>query len=171
MLADPLMPLPHESSQLEGESAPRGGVSIHPRQEVRRVERAPHAELWRVRRTTLLIHSMPSTVPDSWTAAMPRHDTRVVLANINWHLRWFIGDLLMEQNRPKDARPYFASLQFTPLAQYRLGEIYEQLGEPEKARAAFAFFLEAWSRADPELQPMVVTARAAVHRLAGLRRQ
>ena len=51
------------------------------------------------------------------------------------------------------------------LALYRLGPLYEQLGETEKARAAYAEFIERWVDADPELRPMVDTARAALARL------
>jgi tetratricopeptide (TPR) repeat protein len=51
------------------------------------------------------------------------------------------------------------------LALYRLGPLYEQQGETEKARAAYAEFVERWREADPELQPMVDTARAALARL------
>ncbi|MCL7967055.1 MAG: tetratricopeptide repeat protein, partial [marine benthic group bacterium] len=51
------------------------------------------------------------------------------------------------------------------LALYRLGPLYEQQGETEKARAAYAEFIERWIDADPELRPMVDTARAALARL------
>ena len=50
-------------------------------------------------------------------------------------------------------------------ALYRLAPLYETLGEKEKARAAYAEFVERWREADPELQPMVDTARAALARL------
>jgi len=51
------------------------------------------------------------------------------------------------------------------LALYRLGPLYEELGETEKARDAYAEFAERWKDADPRLQPMVDTARAALARL------
>jgi len=37
---------------------------------------------------------------------------------------------------------------------------YEELGEMDKAVAAYAEFIEGWSNADPEVQPMVDAARA-----------
>ncbi|HSM08430.1 MAG TPA: hypothetical protein VLA33_05375 [Gemmatimonadota bacterium] len=53
-------------------------------------------------------------------------------------------------------------------ALYRLGPLYEEVGEPNKARAAYAEFIERWKDADPKLQPMVDTARAALARLGPL---
>jgi hypothetical protein len=37
----------------------------------------------------------------------------------------------------------------------RLGELYQQRGEPAKARDANARPLRLWRRADPELQPVL----------------
>ena len=42
---------------------------------------------------------------------------------------------------------------------------YEQTGERDKARKEYAFFVEAWEDADPELQPWVDDARLALDRL------
>jgi len=81
-------------------------------------------------------------------------------------VRWWLGNLYMELDRPADAAGQFRTLQGvydTPnwtLAYYRLGEAYEQLGETEKARAQYAYFVDAWRNADPELQPWVDRARA-----------
>jgi hypothetical protein len=36
------------------------------------------------------------------------------------------------------------------------------MGKPEKARAAYDWFIEAWEDADPELQPRVERARRRV---------
>lgn len=54
---------------------------------------------------------------------------------------------------------------YVTFALYRLAPLYEELGEPDKARAAYAEFIERWKNADPRLQPMVDTARAALARL------
>ena len=51
------------------------------------------------------------------------------------------------------------------VALYRLAPLYEELGELDKARDAYTEFVERWKNADPRLQPMVDTARAALARL------
>ena len=56
-------------------------------------------------------------------------------------------------------------LPYRPAAHYRLGQIYEELGEPATARSQYEAFLELWVDADPALQPLVDEVRA---RVAGL---
>jgi tetratricopeptide (TPR) repeat protein len=91
--------------------------------------------------------------------------------SVNDMIRWWLGELLVEDGRPHDAEKYFASLRFDPLAQRRLGELYVEMEEPEKAREAYENFLTAWRDADPELEPMVVQTRQAVAGLTPLRRE
>jgi tetratricopeptide (TPR) repeat protein len=52
---------------------------------------------------------------------------------------------------------------------FRLGQIYEQAGERDRALQYYGEFLEQWRRADPELQPRVeaVRRRVAALRSAG----
>jgi class 3 adenylate cyclase/tetratricopeptide (TPR) repeat protein len=97
---------------------------------------------------------------------------------LNWHLRWILGELFLDMKRPKEAASYFES--FWPcgcavndfaLSYWFLGKAYEDAGEFAKARAAYELFDEAWQEADPELQPLVVQARAAMTRLGGPRRE
>jgi hypothetical protein len=45
------------------------------------------------------------------------------------------------------------------------GRVHERLGNRETAIEAFTFVTDAWRNADPELQPMVDEARAALARL------
>jgi eukaryotic-like serine/threonine-protein kinase len=45
------------------------------------------------------------------------------------------------------------------------GRIAERLGERDKAMQSYQFVVDAWRRADPELQPHVVEARTALARL------
>ena len=54
------------------------------------------------------------------------------------------------------------------LATLELGRVAERLGERDKAIESYRFVTEAWRRADPELQPYVGEARAALARLARL---
>jgi class 3 adenylate cyclase/tetratricopeptide (TPR) repeat protein len=98
--------------------------------------------------------------------------------NLNRHLRWFLGQLLLETGRPEEAVPYFESfwpgafsLNEFPLSYFYLGRAYEQMQEYEKARQSYELFAMAWKDADPELQPMVAEARAAARRLTGAIRE
>jgi len=54
------------------------------------------------------------------------------------------------------------------LALYEVGEIYEEMGEPERARASYAEFIYRWRDADPQLQPWVDRARTALEDLGPL---
>jgi tetratricopeptide (TPR) repeat protein len=86
---------------------------------------------------------------------------------VNTRLRWWLGRLLMEMGRPREALPYFESLTGTSLpADYVRARIHEQLGETDRAREAYSIFLAPRPEADPVFQPMVRKARAAVQRLA-----
>jgi hypothetical protein len=77
--------------------------------------------------------------------------------------------------RPQEALPYFESLTGSPLpihssgswlpADYERGRIYEQLGQVEQAREAYALFLAPRQQADPIFQPMIQDARTALRRL------
>ena len=73
----------------------------------------------------------------------------------------------MEMGRPREARPYFESLGANWLpAAHALGRVYERLGMTEQARQAYATFLAQRQHADPEFQPMIQDARAALERLS-----
>jgi len=87
-------------------------------------------------------------------------------------IRWWLGSLYMQLDRPADAVRQFRTLQGAypapnwTLAHYRLGEAYEQLGEAEKAREQYAYFVDAWRDADPDLRPWVERGRARMESLA-----
>jgi len=49
----------------------------------------------------------------------------------------------------------------------RLGELYEARGDRAKAGDYYARLVDLWKDADPELQPIVADARAALKRLRG----
>jgi tetratricopeptide (TPR) repeat protein len=87
---------------------------------------------------------------------------------VNEMIRWWLGELLLEMKRPQEAALYYESFWNDPFAAYRLGPIYEQIGDPAKAREAYALVASAWSDADPELQGRAREARAAVQRLTPL---
>jgi len=48
----------------------------------------------------------------------------------------------------------------------RLGQLYDQLGEPEKAAGYYGMFVDLWADADPELQPRVEAARERMEEIA-----
>ena len=79
----------------------------------------------------------------------------------------------LELGRPQNAEPILRSFFWEryPLSQHRLGKIYEQLEEYDKARESYEYFVHYWQDADPKLQPMVEEARQAIIRLKGLRRE
>ena len=86
---------------------------------------------------------------------------------VNTRLRWWLGRLLLDMGRPREALPYFESLTGSSLpTEYERGRIYEQIGQLERAREAYALFLAPRQQADPVFRPMIQSARAALQRLA-----
>jgi tetratricopeptide (TPR) repeat protein len=78
---------------------------------------------------------------------------------------------VVELGRTEEALPWLESFwgsDYVTMAYYELGKAYEELGRPEDAVAAYAEFVEAWTDADPELQPVVADART---RLEGIVRE
>lgn len=82
-------------------------------------------------------------------------------------VRWWLARVHLEQDRPTRAEPWLRSFWWDEhtLAYFHLGKAYEALGDEERARDAYRYFVDGWSGADSELQPMVAEAREA---LAGL---
>jgi len=68
------------------------------------------------------------------------------------------------------AQPSMAALYYDvywyPFVLRRLGELHEFLGHRQQAIDYYSQFVDLWNDADPELQPQVEEARAAVVRLA-----
>jgi hypothetical protein len=52
-----------------------------------------------------------------------------------------------------------------PVAQRRLGELYEARGDRARAALHYAAFIDLWKGADPDLQPQVADVRQRVARL------
>jgi DNA-binding SARP family transcriptional activator/TolB-like protein len=93
---------------------------------------------------------------------------------LNALFRRWLGLLLEELGRPKDALPYFESFQWyevDPLAARDRARLYEKVGELDRAQEAYTFFIDNWQDADPELQPKLEEARAALRQLTSLRRE
>jgi tetratricopeptide (TPR) repeat protein len=95
--------------------------------------------------------------------------------NLNDAVRWWLGQLLVELDRPRDALVYFrtpvTSGGWRPLREFESAKIYEELGEFEKARESYEYVLVAWRDADPELRPRIEAAREGLARLPKLLRR
>jgi DNA-binding SARP family transcriptional activator/tRNA A-37 threonylcarbamoyl transferase component Bud32/Tfp pilus assembly protein PilF len=68
---------------------------------------------------------------------------------------------------PYNERSYWDAV-WLPLVLERLGQLYEQEGDPTKAAEDYGRFVDLWADADAELQPRVEAARRALERLRGL---
>jgi DNA-binding SARP family transcriptional activator/TolB-like protein len=82
-------------------------------------------------------------------------------------VRWVLGQVLMDLERWEEAVPYLRAWPYDTYSHthYHLARAYEGMGEYGKAAKEYAFFVEAWEDADPELQPWVEDARRALPRL------
>jgi len=85
---------------------------------------------------------------------------------------FFKAQVLQELGRYDEAlRLYTAISDMTfnlaPATDIGIGEIYEARGETEMALERYGAFLDRWSDADPEFQPLVDDVRARMARLAG----
>jgi tetratricopeptide (TPR) repeat protein len=82
--------------------------------------------------------------------------------------RWWIASINLELGRTEEALPWLESFwgsDYVTMAYYELGKAYEELGRLEDAVAAYAEFVEAWTDADPELQPVVADARTRLEEI------
>ncbi|HXV87377.1 MAG TPA: hypothetical protein VD793_11780, partial [Gemmatimonadales bacterium] len=67
---------------------------------------------------------------------------------------------------PDPAR-VFAGMSDLPTVLKRLGELYQQRGNQEKALEYYGRLVDLWKGADPELQPLVAEVRQRMARLSG----
>ncbi len=82
--------------------------------------------------------------------------------------RYLKAELVTVLGRYDEALRRYESLGWVfmlPIAHLRRGEIYEQLGDVQKAIVQYDRFLELWSDADAEYQPLVEDVRGRVARL------
>lgn len=84
---------------------------------------------------------------------------------LNGTIRWWLGELLLEMGRPREAVVYFESFWNDPRAADRLGPVYERIGEPDKAREAYSLVASAWGDAEPAFQARSRKALTAIRRL------
>ncbi len=81
---------------------------------------------------------------------------------LNGLIRLELARLAVERGRPAQAEPYYRSLWWFPVAQLELGRLHEALGEREKAREAYVYFVTAWRDPDPAFEPLVEEIRQRV---------
>ncbi len=86
---------------------------------------------------------------------------------VNATIRFWLSRLLVDRADSPAAQRYAASFWQDPLSAFWLAQVYEQMEEYDLARTAYAFFIEGWKEADPDLQPLVEEARRAASRLPG----
>jgi predicted negative regulator of RcsB-dependent stress response len=90
---------------------------------------------------------------------------------VNDVIRWWLGELLVEQGKLHEAEPYFTSLGIHTMSDKRRGDLYAELGETAQAREAYERFLTAWRDAEPEMAPTMAPVRQALAGMAPLRRE
>lgn len=83
---------------------------------------------------------------------------------LNAQARQWLGHILVELGRPRDALVYFQTFE-DAFSEFESAKIYAELGESEKARESYEYALLAWRDADPELRPRIEAAREALAEL------
>ncbi|MFB3133929.1 MAG: tol-pal system YbgF family protein, partial [Rhodothermales bacterium] len=107
--------------------------------------------------------------PD-WTFSLGFHDEPLV--------RYLRAEILYEAERYEEALAWYASLDdggtpeeartgvfYLGPSYLRRAQIYEQLGDEERAVDFYTRFIELWKECDPELQPQVEAAQERLDRL------
>ena len=83
-------------------------------------------------------------------------------------VQWWLFRLHREAGRLAEAERYLQRFMMwdpNPHAAYHLGQLYEDMGEPLRAREMYEIFVGNWTDPDPELQPWVDDATERLLRL------
>ncbi|MGH7589499.1 MAG: adenylate/guanylate cyclase domain-containing protein [Gemmatimonadota bacterium] len=94
-------------------------------------------------------------------------------SRVNAAVRMWLWEIRVELDRPREALIYvrtFPEIWVVTFggeieARFASGQIYQQLGDHDRARAAYEDVLVAWRDADPELRPRIEAAREGLARL------
>lgn len=87
--------------------------------------------------------------------------------------RFTKAELLFELGRYNEALEWYEHLTqispfeliYLPISHMRRGEIYERLGDIEKAKSHYSQFIELWKNCDPEFRSMVDVAEKQLNTL------
>ena len=87
--------------------------------------------------------------------------------------RYMRAELLKSLKRYEEALRWYNTLGYggysefvySPISHFKQGEVYEELGQQEKAAEHYAKFIEMWKDCDPELRPVVANAERSLERL------
>ncbi len=96
-----------------------------------------------------------------------------LLAHWSTRERFLLAELLVALGREEEALPWYASFRsyydglYMAPAHFRQGEIYERLGNGERALHHYGRFITLWRDCDAEFRPLLEKARQAVARLSG----
>jgi tetratricopeptide (TPR) repeat protein len=101
-------------------------------------------------------------------AALPILEEAHLHAN-SANVRWWLFQLHREAGRFAEAERYLQREMMwdpNPFAAYHLGQLYEEMDDPLKAREMYELFVGNWTDPDPELQPWVDDATERLLRLS-----
>jgi len=123
---------------------------------------AAHAYLALARRDTAEALRRLTTLPDSLCAGQSCYQVQLMRAQ-----------LLVAAGRAREAaqlldREPSSFIHLTHvIRQLERGRVHERLGNRDTAIEAYRFVADAWIHADPEFQPFVEEAKAALKRMGG----
>ncbi|UCC73646.1 MAG: hypothetical protein JSV86_03520 [Gemmatimonadota bacterium] len=111
---------------------------------------------------------LEATNPEGW---WPTGSARAYMKQL--HERWLTAEVLVSLGRLEEALNWLAPIggldgerSYIGVKHLRMAEIYEQLGDREKAVHHYGRFITFWRDADPELRPRVDAARRAIEALS-----
>jgi DNA-binding SARP family transcriptional activator len=89
------------------------------------------------------------------------------------YARFLRAEVLRELDRPQEALRWYGTLgelsthelAYVGPAHLRQAQLYERLGDGERAAHHYSVFLDLWRQADPQFQPLLADARRSLKRL------
>ena len=117
---------------------------------------------------------LEQALPWQWWTSAPNGD----LFSLWTFERYMRGEILMELGRFEDAIHWYAGLGLSAFESaysvpkhFRLGELYERLGEHDNALDHYSRVMDLLADADPEFEPTVEEVSRRMARLTAERRR